>query len=541
MKPTRPSWKNLPETPSSLRTARRGNSQFAVIFVCGSVVLIGLMAWLLMSEPARQSSVNSTSPEDGTAQDGGSDAEKGLTLYCAAGIKPAVAQIAQQYAEEEFGTPVSLQYGGSGTLLSNLRVSQTGDLYLAADDSYIDIAVKEGLVKESLPVAKMTPVIITAKGNPKKIASLDDLKRDDVNVALANPDAASIGKLTKKVLEESGHWKDVEARTKVFKPTVMDITNDVRIGTVDAAIVWDAVARQQSEHCEMVKTPELSAHANAVTIGVLASSRQPTEALRFARYMQAPEKGGQVFSENDYEPVDGDAWAVTPTILFFSGGVNRLAIQDTLRSFQEREGIEINVQYNGCGILVGQMKLGEHPDAYFACDSSYMVQVRDIFGNPLDVAETDMLIIAKQGNPLKIAKLEDLTREGLKLGIANEEQSALGALTHRLLGSIPHGDATLWEAIQPNIKVQTPTADLLVNQLRAGDLDASIVYRANVSLVLDKLEAIPIKQGNPLAVQPIARSKETKYPYLVQRMIDAITSASSQSVFESRGFRWRGK
>ncbi|HCO23585.1 MAG TPA: hypothetical protein DIT97_11190, partial [Gimesia maris] len=181
----------------------------------------------------------------------------------------------------------------------------------------------------------------------------------------------------------------------------------------------------------------------------------------------------------------------------------------------------------------------QQPDAYFACDTSYMVQVQPKFTLPLTVAETDMVIIVEKGNPKQIKSVFDLTGKDIKVGLAHHEQSALGALTKRLLGPLVHNDQSLYAAVQPNVKTNTPTADLLVNQLRTGSLDAAIVYRANISKVTDKLEVVEIKEGRPLAEQPIAILKSTKYPHLMQRLVDKLTAAPSRAIFESSGFRWR--
>ena len=90
----------------------------------------------------------------------------------------------------------------------------------------------------------MRPVIITAAGNPKKIGVLNDLLRSDVRVALANPDQAAIGRTLRTLLQKTGQWSEFEKHAAVLKPTVNDLANDVKVGSVDAAIVWDATARQ---------------------------------------------------------------------------------------------------------------------------------------------------------------------------------------------------------------------------------------------------------------------------------------------------------
>ena len=82
------------------------------------------------------------------------------------------------------------------------------------------------------------------------------------------------------------------------------------------------------------------------------------------------------------------------------------------------------------------MKSDNVPDAYFACDTSYMTQVRNLFQSPLTISETDMVIIVQKGNPKNVKTLADLGREGMSIGVANEKQSAR-------LTTVPHFQPSL--------------------------------------------------------------------------------------------------
>ena len=62
----------------------------------------------------------------------------------------------------------------------------------------------------------------------------------------------------------------------------------------------------------------------------------------------------------------------------------RPAIEQTITAFEEREGVRVPRVYNGCGILVAQMKAGQVPDAYFACDVEFMKQVQALFPDSED-------------------------------------------------------------------------------------------------------------------------------------------------------------
>ncbi len=454
-----------------------------------------------------------------------------LLVYCAAGLKVPVEAVARAY-EKESGVAVQLQYGGSGMLLSNLRVARRGDLFLPGDKSYLDLAA--GLVAETIPLASMNAVVAVTKGNPKNIRRLTDLARADVRLALANPEAASIGKVVRDALTPSGEWTALEGHAKVFKPTVNDLANDLKLGQVDATIVWDAVAALYPE-LETIKLPELDQARQQVTVGVLRGSKQPTAALRFARYLGASDRGLREFARAGCKVADGDVWAEVPEVVLYSGALNRVAVDDTIRRFEEREGARVTRVYNGCGILVAQMKAGQHPDAYLACDVSFMNSVTDLFGPAVEISETDIVLLTARGNPKGVKTLADLAQPGLRVGVANARQSTLGDLTEKLLQR-----AGLLETVMANVKTQTPTADLLVNQMRTGALDAVVVYAANTSKVRDALEVVRLDQPGSVAVQPYAVGINSGHRQLMMRLRSAIQSSESRAIYEALGFRWRG-
>ena len=482
--------------------------------VVGSIIIIAILAWLL---------TRLTPTVENEAQ---------LTLYCAAGIKSPIERIATQY-EEEYGTKIQIEYGGSGSLLSRIEISPQGDLYLAADSSYTDIAYEKDLVAERLPVANIKPVIAVPKGNPKNIQQWQDLSKNDLRLALANPEAASVGKTTKKLLESIGHWESIKKQTEsagVFKPTVNDVANDIKIGTVDAGIVWDATVAQYPE-LEAIALPESDTFKKNIMLGVLKASTKPTAALRFARYITAQDRGLTVFEEENFPPVQGDQWAVRPEITYYAGGVNRIAIEETLAEFSEREGVDITTIYNGCGILLGQIKTGGRPDVYHTCDVSFMKGVEDLFGDVRTISSTDIVILTQKDNPKNIQTLNDMGKEGLSIGLCNEDLSTLGTLTAKLLKEVG-----AYESVKKNVVVSNPQGDFLVTQLTLGKLDAAVVYYANTKFKRDVTEQIPINLDRAVAKQTYTVANETPYPNLLERLHDAINSKVSKDRFLDAGF-----
>ncbi len=312
-----------------------------------------------------------------------------------------------------------MQYGGSSTLLSQIKVGDTGDLYLAGDDGYTELAHEKGLVEERIPVAAMRPVLAVQMGNPKHIRRIEDLLRSDVRVALGNPDQAAIGQKTRQSLVDSGHWAAVERRVTdggVFKPTVPEVANDVKLGSVDVGIIWDATVGQYPE-LEAIRVPELDRGEVHVTLGVMSRSKDPAAALHFARYLAARDRGLEVFRTMGYKPVDGDVWAEVPEVTFFAGSVNRRALAPIIKEFEAREGVVVNTIYNGCGILTAQMRTlnknqdSGFPDVYMACDVYYLDTVRDQLGFALAIRRIDRRTIDR-----RVAELAELLEIGPLLG-----------------------------------------------------------------------------------------------------------------------------
>jgi molybdenum ABC transporter molybdate-binding protein len=503
-----------------------------VAAMLGSLLILGGLLLLLREPPARSGPSAGPAGVPGDAPTG--DEKASVHLLCAASNRAVVDAIARDY-EKECGIAVEVQYGPSQTLLSSAEVSRTGDLYLPADDSYLALAREKQLVEEIIPLARMQAVVAVAKGNPKGITSFDDLLQEGVRVVQAGPDAAAIGKMTRDVLTAAGLWERLDRQTAAYRTTVNDVANDVKVGAADAGIVFDAVLATYPE-IESVALPELGPVAANVGVGVLASTRQPRRALHFARYLAARDRGQLRYREFRFQPVDGDAWADEPDLTLYSGSMLRPAIEETLKAFEEREGVKVTRVYNGCGILVAQMRAGQHPDAYFACDSEFMLQVHDLFQRAAAISENELVILVHKGNPHAIASLKDLTKPGLRVGIGHEKQCAMGWLTQRTLT-----EAGLTTGVMPNVTVQSPTGDMLVNQLRTGSLDAAIVYISNAAGAGDAFDALRIENiPCSKATQPYAVAEDSRHGQLAGRLFERLVSAESRARFEQWGFRWQG-
>jgi len=280
-----------------------------LIAAIGSLVLLGLLiAYLSLGQPRRVEVV-----KDNEAREEGKQPEKPapeiieLQVYAAASQIAPLQQIAQQYQSEFPHRTVLLSFGASQEQLAKIETTRSGDLYIPADDSYLTQARTRQLIEEQLSIAQMRPLLVVPRGNPLGIDSLIELLSGNAKIALANPDAAAIGKRVREALAPTGLWPRLEAKA-ISTGNVTEAAASLKLGAVDAAIIWDGMLPAYPEF-EVVPALEFDGVTAQVAVGVLSVSQQHDHALHFARYLAARDKGLRIYREAGYRAVDGPAWS----------------------------------------------------------------------------------------------------------------------------------------------------------------------------------------------------------------------------------------
>jgi len=496
------------------------NRQMVVLL--GSVVVVVALLFMMNTSPSTRLRNHNRGNEG-----------ESLVLFCAASNRAVMESIRSEY-EKEFQRSIQIQYGASQTLLSSIEVSGTGDLFLPADDSFVELGKKKGLLSEVFPLATMHGVVAVRKGNPKHIHTFSDLLRPGTRMVQASPDASAIGNRTRACLTESKQWDRLESATLAFRTTVTDVANDLVVDSADAGIVYDAVLKTYPA-LESIEVPELNGIVSQVSLALISGSKQPQAALHFARYVAAKDRGLKYYTDHGFRIISGDVWSDVPELSIFAGSMLRPAIEETLIAFEQREGVRVTRVYNGCGILVAQMKAGQQPDAYFACDREFMNQVPDLFPKPIDVSMNELVILVQKGNPLGIKTLRDLSKTGLRVGVGHEKQCAMGWLTQNTLRE---GGVQL--EVMENVTVQSPSGDMLVNHMRTGALDAAVAYLSNAAGAAEYLDAIPIEGLScSVATQPFAVAERSPNAQLAERLLQKLCSKESKEIFQAEGFRWQ--
>lgn len=222
-----------------------------------------------------------------------------LSVYCGAGIRPPVAEMAAEFGQLH-GINVECDYAGSNVLFSRIKLSGKGDLFIPGDRRYVEQAEEADLIASSADACYWVPVILVPKGNPKGIQSVTDLARPGVRVGLGDPEACAIGRVTEEILAKNAVDREKLERNVVFRSlTVNELGLQVKTGKIEATIVWDAVAAYYPEEAEIVHIPPAENVVSTVAVAVLRSSQHPELAESFQAFVTSA-RGREIFEAHHY-------------------------------------------------------------------------------------------------------------------------------------------------------------------------------------------------------------------------------------------------
>ena len=224
-----------------------------------------------------------------------------VAVFAAAGAKPAIDEAAEKF-QERYGTKVEVSYGGGGEVLARMVLAETGDVYIAPEQEFMESAMEQGAVHPETirSVAYMVPVIAVRKGNPKRVAALSDLARPGIRVAITRPEATLLGKYAPEIFQKAGLAEEIGENivTEAARPDLL--ATWLSLGEVDAVITWHFYEALAPHGIEVIPLPpEQLSGIGEMQAAVSTYSKNRGLAESFVGFLASTE-GKAVFSKHGY-------------------------------------------------------------------------------------------------------------------------------------------------------------------------------------------------------------------------------------------------
>lgn len=215
-------------------------------------------------------------------------------IAAAADLKFALTEIAAAHARAG-GGQVSLSFGSSGVFRRQIAQGAPFELYLSADEAYVDALVAEGRVEGpgtlyaigriALYIPNGSPVKADSKLRDLAAAAKDGRLR---KLAIANPEHAPYGRAAREALQHVGAWDAVQDKL-VLGENAAQAARFAASGSAQAAIL----------PLSLVRADELAGKGGFVTLpeswhaplrqrmALVKGAGEP--ARRFFAFLQSPE------------------------------------------------------------------------------------------------------------------------------------------------------------------------------------------------------------------------------------------------------------
>ncbi|MFZ2959734.1 MAG: molybdate ABC transporter substrate-binding protein [Candidatus Ozemobacteraceae bacterium] len=257
-------------------------------------------------------------------------AEERLLLMAGAAAQPVVEDLAKGF-EAKTGIKVDTNIGGSGNLLSQMKLAKKGDVYFPGSVDFIEKAREEDQILASTvtPIVYLVPAINVQPGNPKQITGLKDLCRPGIRVIIANPETVCLGVFAVELVEKFFSPEE----KKAFRGNIVNYAescektaSSIALKAADAVIGWSVFQYWNPKLIETVPLkPEEIVRLSYLAVAVTRYARNPESAQKFIEYMKSPEGLG-LFKKYRYfvtaeealafvgkpKPVGGDCYQVPP-------------------------------------------------------------------------------------------------------------------------------------------------------------------------------------------------------------------------------------
>ncbi len=208
------------------------------------------------------------------------------------------------------------QIAANGTLtLGNLTLQVKPDVYEAGARVLHEMEA-QNQVKGVTEYATNTLAIMVTAGNPKHIASLTDLGRQDVRLSMPNPEWEGVANQIANSLRKAGGdglyqsvYQEKVANGTAMLTEVHHRQTPMRImqGHADAGVTWASEVRFQEKIGNPISGVEIPAAQNTTATyagGVLTGAPHPGAAAQWLAYLKSPE-AQSAYREFGFAPVAG--------------------------------------------------------------------------------------------------------------------------------------------------------------------------------------------------------------------------------------------
>lgn len=166
-----------------------------------------------------------------------------LTIAAASDLRYALEEISSLFRQQHSAVQLTIVYGASGKLSTQIRHGAPFDMFFSADISFPAQLHQDGLAATApQPYALGHLVLWSTKQNMAGISLSQLAKLDFARLAIAQPAHAPYGQRAKQALQAVGVWQKVEPKI-VYGENIAQTAQLAQSGGADIALIALSLAK----------------------------------------------------------------------------------------------------------------------------------------------------------------------------------------------------------------------------------------------------------------------------------------------------------
>ncbi len=241
------------------------------------------------------------------------DQDKEIMVFAGAASKPPLDEAARAF-EKRTGLKVFITYGGSGSVLSQMILSKTGDVYIPGSPDYLVKSEREKVTDPASTkiIAYLVPSMVVQPGNPMNIQDIADLAKPGVRIGIGNPDTVCLGLYSVELLEYNNLLAEVYKNIVTQAESCGKTATLISLKTVDAVIGWSVFHDWEPENIEVIHLkPEQIPRLAYIPAAVSTFSENKENAGLFIDFLVSS-AGKEIFQKWGYDTSESEVKQYAP-------------------------------------------------------------------------------------------------------------------------------------------------------------------------------------------------------------------------------------
>jgi molybdate transport system substrate-binding protein len=204
-----------------------------------------------------------------------------IVVDAAASLTGTFQQLSDQFHAANPGVTVTLNFGGSDALASQIVSGAPADVFASASPTTMEAVTDAGdAAGDPTVFARNSLEIAVPSANPGDITGLEDFADADKTIALC---AATVpcGAAATKVFAAAG----ITPAPDTLEPDVKSVLTKVQLGEVDAALVYKTDVLAADHGVKGIRFPESKDAVTDYLVAPLKAGSHPTVAAAFIAFL----------------------------------------------------------------------------------------------------------------------------------------------------------------------------------------------------------------------------------------------------------------